>query len=293
VFETGIGMTPMQRWTDLDEGNTCISCHGRAGYDYSRFTGGAECIVAFEPRVGEVAHCASCHRIAGTPDQWSRAEHGNLAGSLCIDCHMPTVLRPVAVGQPPRMVHSHLFPASSSESQLRRAYAYEAGIEGNEVVVKITNEGVGHNFPTANRQRAVESLVIVRDQEGNEVARSRMVCHYPYASELEPHQLTPPRSSQIPSGKTTEHRVPIGVADGVAECRLYFKLYRPSADVDARLSRCLEDRRLPFMGVAPSANSVDPSPEVTYPAAPTSLNDFFSVSGLARTWRALPTPRRP
>ncbi|MCB9915028.1 MAG: hypothetical protein H6828_07755 [Planctomycetes bacterium] len=30
VFETGIGMTPMQRWTNLDEGNTCMSCHGRA-----------------------------------------------------------------------------------------------------------------------------------------------------------------------------------------------------------------------------------------------------------------------
>src|SRR4029079_396189 len=27
VFETGIGMTPMQRWTNLDEGNTCLSCH--------------------------------------------------------------------------------------------------------------------------------------------------------------------------------------------------------------------------------------------------------------------------
>src|SRR6185369_2653812 len=37
VFETGIGMTPMQRWTNLEEGNTCMSCHGRAGYDYSQF----------------------------------------------------------------------------------------------------------------------------------------------------------------------------------------------------------------------------------------------------------------
>ena len=54
VFETGIGMTPMQRWTDLEEGNTCMSCHGRAGYDYTRFVGGAECKGAFEPDVGTV-----------------------------------------------------------------------------------------------------------------------------------------------------------------------------------------------------------------------------------------------
>src|SRR5262249_35202407 len=65
VFETGIGMTPMQRWTNLEEGNTCMSCHGREGYDYSRFAGGAECRGAFEPSVGTVNHCATCHRIAG------------------------------------------------------------------------------------------------------------------------------------------------------------------------------------------------------------------------------------
>lgn len=286
VFETGIGMTPMQRWTNLEEGNTCMSCHGRAGYDYASFVGGAECRDAFDPRVGTVAHCATCHRIAGTPDQWSRAEHGKLAGRVCADCHMPTVMRPVAVGEPPRMVHSHLFPASSSEAQLRRAYSYRAEVVGNEAVVKITNEGVGHNFPTANRQRAVESLVVVRDADGNEVARSRLTCRYPYASELEPHQLTPPMSSQIPSGKTTEHRVPLPIAQGVVECRLYFKLYRPIADTDARLARCLEDRRLPFTGVTPAPAAVDPAPEVTYAAAATSLNDFFDPSGVANVARS-------
>jgi HEAT repeat protein len=285
VFETGIGMTPMQRWTDLEEGNTCMSCHGRSGYDYGRFVGGDECRSAFEPEVSTVAHCATCHRIAGTPDQWSRAEHGKQSDRLCIDCHMPVVVRPVATGQPPRPVRSHVFPASSSESQLRRAYDYEVHLDGNEVVVAITNKGVGHNFPTANRQRGVESLVVVRDQQGGEVARSRLICRYPYASELEPHQMTMPRGSQIPSGKTTEHRVPLGVAAGTVECRLYFKLYRPSADTDAHLSRCLEDRRLPFAGIDPSTRPVLAETEVDYPAAATSLNDFLSPSGLANVAR--------
>ena len=170
VFETGIGMTPMQRWTDLEEGNTCMSCHGRAGVDYASFVGGADCKTAFDPDVGTVSSCATCHRIAGTPDQWSRAEHGKLAGRVCIDCHMPLVERPVAVGTAPRLVRSHTFPASSNEAQLRRAYAYDAQVTGNEVVVRITNKGVGHNFPTANRQRGVESLVVVRDRAGSERA---------------------------------------------------------------------------------------------------------------------------
>src|SRR5262249_48720573 len=106
VFETGIGLTPMQRWTDLEEGNTCMSCHFKQGYDYSRFVGGKECKEAFDPRVGTVQACASCHRIAGTPDQWSRAAHGAAESNVCIDCHMPAVERPLAVGQPPRLVPS-------------------------------------------------------------------------------------------------------------------------------------------------------------------------------------------
>src|SRR6185369_544383 len=54
VFETGIGMVPVERHHDLEEGNTCMTCHGKAGYDYSRFQGGAECKGAFDDRVGEV-----------------------------------------------------------------------------------------------------------------------------------------------------------------------------------------------------------------------------------------------
>lgn len=285
VFETGIGMTPMQRWTNLEEGNTCMSCHGREGYDYSRFVGGKECKGAFEPAVGTVAHCASCHRIAGTPDQWSRAEHGKQAGRVCIDCHMPWVTRPVALGEPPRQVRAHTFPASSNEAQLRKAYGYDVKIDGNEVAVAITNKGVGHNFPTANRQRGVESLVIVRDADGKEVARSRLICRYPYAAEMPEHSLVAPRGSQIPSGKTTTHKVPLPIANGTVECRLYFKLYRPSDDADPHLSRCLEERRLPFGPVTPSTAPVPGSVEVYYTPPASRIEDFFSQTGLPNVLR--------
>jgi HEAT repeat protein len=288
VAETGIGRTPIARWSNLEEGNTCLSCHAKADHDYARFVGGKECTTAFEPRVGTVQDCATCHRIAGTPDQWSRAENGNLAGNECLDCHMPLVKRPVAVGEPPRPVRSHVFPASRSDSQIRKAYDYEASIEGNEVVVEITNKGAGHNFPTANRQRAVESLVVVRDEDGNEVTRSRMVCHYPYASELAPHQLTMPTSSQIPSGKTREHRVPLGIVAGTVECRLYFKLYRPIADEHPTLSRRLEERRLAFSDITPSEKPVSEVAEAGAPIPETDLNDYFSTSGLSNIARPAP-----
>ena len=184
VFETGIGQNPIRRHHNLEEGNTCMTCHWKEGQDYSRFTGGAECTTAFDPRVGSVESCASCHRNHGTPYQWETAPKGKAADNLCIDCHMPRVEREVAVGGPVKIVHSHAFPASRSESQLRRAYAYDAKIDGNEVVVRIENKGAGHNFPTELKQRAVESVVVVQDADGNEVARSRMTFRDPYKLSL-------------------------------------------------------------------------------------------------------------
>ena len=77
LFESGPGMVPFERRHDLEEGNTCMSCHGKAGYDYAHFRGGAECKVAFDPEVGKPESCATCHRIAGTPEQWEHAQEGN------------------------------------------------------------------------------------------------------------------------------------------------------------------------------------------------------------------------
>jgi HEAT repeat protein len=288
VFETGIGLTPMQRWTDLEEGNNCMSCHFKEGYDYSRFAGGKECKVAFDPRVGSVQACASCHRIAGTPDQWSRAEHGEKAGNVCLDCHMPLVDRPVALGEPPRAVRSHVFPASRSESQLRKAYAYETKIEGNEIVVRIVNKGAGHNFPTATRQRAVESLVTVRDRDGKVLGTSRMVCRYPYASELAPGQLTMPVGTQIPSGKSREYRVPLPVPSGTVECELFFKLYRPIEDYHPTLSRRLEDRVIPFDGIDPSKLAIQDPVDKGFSAPEAKLDEFFSPEGLVNVARPAP-----
>lgn len=259
IFESGIGQNPIRRHHDLEEGNTCMTCHWRAGQDYSRFLGGADCKGAFDPRVGTVEACASCHRNHGTPFQWETAENGKLAGNVCIDCHMPPVEREVAVGGPVRVVHSHEFPASRSEKQLRRAYAYAARLDGNEVVVRIENKGAGHNFPTELKQRAVESVVVVHDADGREVARSRMTFRDPYKR---PYGLTLPVNTQIPSGEFREHRIPVGVADGTVTCELHYKLYYPIEDHHPDLARLLESKTIAFSGLTPSAKPVETEPEV-------------------------------
>ena len=163
IFETGVGMNPIRRHYDLEEGNTCMTCHWKPGVDYAAFHGGAECRTAFAEGAGSVEACASCHRNHGTPFQWEKSPTGKASGRVCIDCHMKEIERPVAVGGPVRTTRQHLFPASRSVTQVERAYAYDARIEGNAVVVTIRNEGAGHNFPTELKQRSVESLVVVRD----------------------------------------------------------------------------------------------------------------------------------
>jgi hypothetical protein len=55
-----------------------MTCHWKAGYDYGAFNGGKECGQAFDPRVGTVDSCASCHRNHGTPYQWAEAKNGRL-----------------------------------------------------------------------------------------------------------------------------------------------------------------------------------------------------------------------
>lgn len=280
IFETGMGMNPMRRHHGLVEGNTCMTCHWRPDYDYGSFRGGAECREAFDPRVGRVEACASCHRNHGTPYQWELAPTGKARGRRCVDCHMPKVRRPVARGEEPRLVRSHMFPGSRSESQLRKAYSYEAEIAGDRVVVRIRNKGAGHNFPTELKQRALESLIVVRDGNGREVARSRMVFRDPYKR---PYGLKLPVNTQIPAGETAVHSVPLKVSSGTAECELHFKLYYPIDDYHPDLARLLEKRVLPFEGIEPSPDPVISAPEVAVrvpeqiapeDASPPNLVDF-------------------
>lgn len=259
IFETGVGQNPMKRHHGLEEGNTCMTCHFDPARDYSGFQGGAECRDAFHPDAGTVEACASCHRNHGTPYQWELSPTGRASGRTCTDCHMETELRPVAVGGPVREVRKHVFPGARSESQVRRAYRYGVELQGNEAVVTVTNKGAGHKFPTELKQRAVESLVVVRDGDGNEVARSRMVFRDPYKR---PYGLVLPVNTQIPGGESREHRVPLTVAEGTVETTLFYKLYYPIEDHHPDLARTLERRVVPFSGVTPSDAVVDPEPEV-------------------------------
>ncbi|MFN0205329.1 MAG: HEAT repeat domain-containing protein [Planctomycetota bacterium] len=281
VFETGIGKNPIKRLHHLEEANSCLTCHARGNYDMSTFQGSArECKEAFDERVGLVEACASCHRNHGTPYQWEHAKFGKLAGNVCIDCHMPEVERAVAVGGTIKKTKRHTFFASRSESQLKMAYDYDVKLDGNELVVNVTNSGTGHNFPTELKQRSVESLVIVRNVSGIEIARSRQIFRDPYKR---PYGLNLPVNTQIPSGESREHRVPVPIAAGTIETQLFYKLYYPIDDYHPDLSRVLESRSLAFGPIEPSTKPITTAAEIqahlpealaAHAASPGNLADF-------------------
>ena len=254
IFETGIGNNPQRRHFGLEDGNSCMTCHWQQDTDYSQFVGGADCKTEFDPRVGEVEACATCHKNHGTPYQWEQSPNGKSAGRVCITCHMPRIKRAVAIGGPVRRVFSHRFPGARDEAHVKRAYTYEAKVDGNVAVVVIANTGAGHNFPTELRQRSIESLIIVRDADGKEVARSRKVFRDPYRR---PYGMTLPTNKQIPSGEEREHRMPLAVANGTVECELHYKFYFPIEDNHPELARRLEKRQLIFTDIEPNNAKVE------------------------------------
>ena len=160
---------------------------------------------------------------------------------------------------------------------MNRAYAYEAKLDGNAVLVTIRNKGAGHNFPTELKQRSVESLVVVKDLAGHEIARSRMVFRDPYKR---PYGLELPVNTQIPGGEERTHRVPIGVEAGTVETTLFFKLYYPIDDFHPDMSRVLESRCLPFAGLTPSTEAVVGEPEVVVKTPENISPEVASVANL-------------
>ena len=111
--------------------------------------------------------CERCHQLA--PPPFSGLErplpdtHGEHRAwqaltertERCVDCHMPAVVRPAAIGGAPRPGRRHTFPGAWDADFLRGAVRIVAAErEGEELVITVRNE-TGHAIPTADPARAV------------------------------------------------------------------------------------------------------------------------------------------
>ncbi|MFK7926960.1 MAG: multiheme c-type cytochrome [Myxococcota bacterium] len=198
----------------MDEGITCVACHVRDGTIHGP---GLPESVAPHPvqadtkfRSGEL--CNRCHQAEQsypgkgfvctftTGKEWAASPQA-AQGIGCVDCHMPTVERPVATGGPVRTVRRHWFKGSGIPKFADAAppddalpgpgLSLRATRDGNNLFMNLHNTA-GHALPSGDPERWVQVDVTFYDAEDR----------------------TLPNPYQVRIGQTWEwHPIPKKVAD--------------------------------------------------------------------------------
>ncbi len=168
-----------------DEGITCAACHVRDGVVHGPGLAEGESIaphpVKADPAFRTTQVCERCHQavatfpgksficVFDTGDEWREGPYDD-EGKGCIDCHMPSVERPAAVGGPVRKVGRHWWRGSGIPKIPGRYPPAEANppglgltaeLDGREVVVTATNANAGHMLPSGDPERKVHVRVVV------------------------------------------------------------------------------------------------------------------------------------
>jgi hypothetical protein len=151
LFREPQGTIPLARSDDVALGVDCTACHvsahGIAGAGH-RPTAQHATIADRrfqDPLLTSDALCGPCHRA--TVNAW-KATKLAADGVTCLDCHMPRVSAPSVAGGVPRLRRSHLFAADKNDAMLGRAVNASFDIDGGHARLRITNDRVGHYFPS-------------------------------------------------------------------------------------------------------------------------------------------------
>jgi len=220
VLETGLGVRVLARQTDRDDGVNCFSCHEMGGGRMASTRSGqtAPCNPVFDPRISTVEQCAVCHNQHGTVDEWRETPFAKLDPPQgCIECHMPEKERTLPDGRS-YTGRDHAMLAGHDIEVVRQGPVLETEIDGDNVLVSVTNQGAAHNFPTDERHRAVDLVVRILDANGELVREERDRYRNPYRDEIGL------QNTQIPWGQTRSYEFPLGIAEGTVDVRLIYKL---------------------------------------------------------------------
>jgi hypothetical protein len=169
---------PQYDSTLRDEAITCAACHVRDGFVIGP-NGNTKAPHATRRDSALLTPqlCLGCHNVVDTlnpllvctfetGEEWKRNK-GLLSGNTCISCHMPTVTRPVADGEPPRRTRVHAFPGSGIPKLMGTEAAALNGLEitADSIIVpvvpgsmfryqmRLKNASAGHSVPTGDPER--------------------------------------------------------------------------------------------------------------------------------------------
>ncbi|MFN8587636.1 MAG: multiheme c-type cytochrome [Candidatus Eisenbacteria bacterium] len=186
-----------------DEAITCAVCHVRDGVVEGPYGNTkAPHATRANPALRSAEFCLRCHQAVqaypgktfvctfATGDEW-RAGPFFAAGTVCQDCHMPAVERPLADGSPVRRtgmhgwIGSHLRKGHETLPALWDSLAAvrppgvalgadsalaKAGPDSLRWTVRATNANAGHRLPTGDPERAVLVTLAALDARGDTLA---------------------------------------------------------------------------------------------------------------------------
>ncbi len=156
VFETGVGERVLPRTARRAEGVDCIACHAlpAAPGEAARMAGTLDrtdvpCRPKLERDLSRPEFCAPCHDQHKTVEQWRGTRYAK-EGIGCVECHMPFR------GGDPNRGRDHTMHGGHDIELVKSAVTLEAVREAGRVLVRVTNVGAGHHFPTDERSRAAD-----------------------------------------------------------------------------------------------------------------------------------------
>lgn len=170
---------PQHDATLMDQGITCVACHVRQGKIHGPGLPDSQAPhpVEVDAQYRNADLCLRCHQAVrtypgkgfvctfNTGAEWRESPQAE-AGQSCVDCHMPAVERPAAVGGPVRTVRRHWFKGSGIAKFADAAppqgappgpgLALSARRDGDHLRLELHNANAGHTLPSGDPERWIQ-----------------------------------------------------------------------------------------------------------------------------------------